>query len=159
MSLVLLFNAGSGPDEITPDEAVHGHTADAATVTTTTEITPSDSLHGHTVDAPIVVTVFIVPDETLHGHTADAATIIQVISPADSTHAQLADATTVSSPTVITPADTLHGHTADQAAILGNAIPGAIEVELISPTMYTEMILHDTTNELVYATTTTEVFD
>lgn len=159
VTLLLLFHGGVAVDTVVPNEATHANTTDASAITTTTDVGPQEALHANTTDSPIIIGVFVVPNETLHAQTADQAVIIRVISPAETRHVNTTDASTVTSPTVISPAETRHGHTADSPGVLGDVIPGAIEVEFISPTMYVEIVTHDMDGELIHAGTTMEVFD
>ena len=148
MSLLLLFS-GAAVDTITPDDAIHSHTVDAAAVSVTSEITPAETLHGHTVDQASIVAVFIVPADATHAHAADQAVIIKIISPADTLHSWVVDAATVSSPNIISPHECLHATYADASYILGNLIPG--DVFLI------DMVLPHITLRLLQPTASTAI--
>lgn len=138
MTIPILFQ-GVSADQISPDEALHGHTADASAITTTTEITGLETLHGHTADATYLIQTFVAPNEALHAQAADATSIIKIISPVDTLHSQTADAATNSSPNIISPAETRHLQTADATGVTGN-VSGDVTVSMVKPSTKTRLI-------------------
>lgn len=79
---------------ITPNDGVHGHTADSPVVTQVHELVVSETLHTHNTDSPLVTQQHVVsPSETLHGHTADSpvVAITHIINPSDGPHGHTAD--------------------------------------------------------------------
>ncbi len=136
---MLVFVGGDPTDTVWPDNALHGHLADASAITTETTITPFEATHGHTAESPVLTVVFIVPNDALHAHTADASGIIPVISPADSLHAQRTDASAVTITALIVPRECLHRTYADATAALGG-VGGDADTAMVKPDVVLRLV-------------------
>lgn len=98
-------------------DASHAHAADSLALVAASVLTVADAAHAHTADSVGLTTV-----ETLtvasadHAHSAEnvSLTIGGIgLAVSDATHAQAADAPTLSADSFLVTADATHGHTAD----------------------------------------------
>lgn len=121
-AVVFVEAAGGGSINLTIADALHGHTADAAALTSQHALVIAEAAHSHSAESPAVssATALSVAD-ALHDHAADAATLstASVLSVAEATHGHTADGLTLeaSGSTTLVAADALHGHLADAIAL------------------------------------------
>ena len=109
---------------LTPADAAHAHTADAASLTAAALLAIADALHTHSA-AGVVLTpeaVLAIAD-ALHAHAADPVSLDtqQTLVIADGLHAHTSDGVALTATAVLVPASALHGHTAAVAVL---SLPG-----------------------------------
>jgi hypothetical protein len=136
------IGAPAGGVTLTVQDATHGHSVDAPTLTQANTLAVADSSHAHTADSPTPTVAFsltvadaghthtvdnptltqantLAPAGADHGHTVDSPSLTQanVLDPDESLHAHTADAPTLDLPGILSVHEATHGHTADNVAL------------------------------------------
>ena len=72
----LNLSAGGGSVTLVVSDALHAHTADSLTITTSSVLAIQEALHSHTADSLTITTSSVLAiQEALHAHTADSLTL------------------------------------------------------------------------------------
>ena len=105
----------TGTHTLSPNSAMHEHTATYPTLGQTYMVTPDDASHAQTASSPVVqVTGSVQPDIAIHGHAAISPTVTQthVATPASCLHAQTTSSPVVRQTHRVSPGSVTHAHTA-----------------------------------------------
>ncbi len=112
----------AGSTDLAIADALHGHTADALTLTAAAILTVADALHGHAADNLTLDTTgaaTLTTQDATHAHAVDAPMLYTdwLLAVAEATHGHAADNVALSDAPELAPQDAIHGHTADALAL------------------------------------------
>lgn len=110
--------ATGGSTALVIQDASHGHTAEAVTLTSDSTLAVQDAAHGHTAESPTLTTEWLLTvADAAHAHSAENVTLgtsdATSLTVQDATHAHAADSVITSTDWLLSVADALHAHSTD----------------------------------------------
>lgn len=119
--LPYFFTSGGGATNLTIQDALHAHTADALTLTQQHVLVVADASHAHLADGLTLTQQHVLAiADALHAHAADniVLSVEGTLAIADALHAHTADSLTLTQQHVLAVADALHAHLADNLTLV-----------------------------------------